>query len=116
MSEIGDEFKVVIVKAIKVLCLKYPSKHRSMLAFLHNALREEGGFQFKKAIVDAILDLLNQVPEMKIEGLNALNWEMSIDRNTPQQLNTVDCGIFMLIKIRLKKIFNMSICHTIIRY
>jgi coatomer protein complex subunit gamma len=72
MSEIGDEFKVVIVKAIKVLCLKYPSKHRSMLAFLHNALREEGGFQFKKAIVDAILDLLNQVPEMKIEGLNAL--------------------------------------------
>ena len=72
MSEIGDEFKVVIVKAIKVLCLKYPSKHRSMLAFLHNALREEGGFQFKKAIVDAILDLLEQVPEMKVEGLNAL--------------------------------------------
>ncbi len=72
MSEIGDEFKVVIVKAIKALCLKYPSKHRSMLAFLHNALREEGGFQFKKAIVDAILDLLRQVPEMKIEGLNAL--------------------------------------------
>ena len=33
---------------------------------------EEGGFQFKKAIVDAILDLLGQVPEMKVEGLNAL--------------------------------------------
>ena len=72
MSEIGDEFKVFIVKAIQVLCLKYPNKHRSMLAFLHNALREEGGFAFKKAIVDTILDLLNQVPEMKVEGLNAL--------------------------------------------
>ena len=83
MSEIGDEFKVVIVKAIKVLCLKYPSKHRSMLAFLHNALREEGGFQFKKAIVDAILDLLNQVPEMKIEGLNALG-EFIEDCEFPQ--------------------------------
>lgn len=72
MSEIGDEFKVVIVKAIRVLCLKYPKKHRSMLAFLHNCLREEGGYQFKKAIVDTILDLLGQVPEMKVEGLNAL--------------------------------------------
>lgn len=31
MTEIGDEFKIVVVKAIRELCIKYPAKHRSMV-------------------------------------------------------------------------------------
>ena len=31
MTEIGDEFKIVVVKAIRELCVKYPAKHRSMV-------------------------------------------------------------------------------------
>jgi hypothetical protein len=32
MTEIGDEFKIVVVKAIRELCVKYPAKHRSMVS------------------------------------------------------------------------------------
>ena len=34
MSEITDEFKVVVVKAIHELCLRYPAKYRVLLMFL----------------------------------------------------------------------------------
>ena len=44
MGEIGDEFKVVVVKAIRELCVKYPAKHRAMVSFLATFLREEGGY------------------------------------------------------------------------
>jgi hypothetical protein len=34
MGEITDEFKVVVVKAIHELCLRYPGKYRVLLMFL----------------------------------------------------------------------------------
>ncbi|ONL95695.1 Coatomer subunit gamma [Zea mays] len=58
MSDIADEFKIVVVEAIRSLCLKFPLKYRSMLNFLSNSLREEGGFEYKKAIVDSIVTLI----------------------------------------------------------
>jgi coatomer protein complex subunit gamma len=42
----------MVVDAIRALCLKYPQKHRVLINFLSNLLREEGGFEFKKSIVD----------------------------------------------------------------
>ena len=30
MSDIADEFKIVVVEAIRSLCLKFPLKHRSL--------------------------------------------------------------------------------------
>jgi coatomer subunit gamma len=36
MGEITDEFKVVVVKAIHELCLRYPAKYRVLLIFLSN--------------------------------------------------------------------------------
>lgn len=69
MAEIGDEFKIVVVKAIRELCLKYPKKHRVMVGFLATFLREEGGFEFKKSIVDSIVDLMNAMPETKESSL-----------------------------------------------
>ena len=40
MSEIADEFKIVVVDAIRSMCLKYPNKHRTMMSFLSSILRE----------------------------------------------------------------------------
>lgn len=36
MGEITDEFKIVVVKAIHELCVRYPAKYRSLLLFLSN--------------------------------------------------------------------------------
>ncbi|KAE8716684.1 Coatomer subunit gamma-2 [Hibiscus syriacus] len=69
MSDIADEFKIVVVEAIRSLCLKFPLKHRSLMNFLSNILREEGGFEYKKAIVDSIVILIRDIPEAKETGL-----------------------------------------------
>jgi coatomer protein complex subunit gamma len=69
MSEIGDEFKIVVVKAIRELCTKYPAKHRVMVSFLATFLREEGGYDFKKAIVDSIVELMTTIPDTKETSL-----------------------------------------------
>ncbi|KXT08001.1 hypothetical protein AC579_5167 [Pseudocercospora musae] len=69
MSEITDEFKVTIVEAIRTLCLKFPSKQARMLAFLSGILREEGGYDFKRAVVESMFDLIKFVPDSKEEAL-----------------------------------------------
>ncbi|KAJ8467044.1 hypothetical protein OPV22_029596 [Ensete ventricosum] len=69
MSDIADEFKIVVVEAIRTLCLKFPLKYRSMMNFLSNILREEGGFDYKKAIVDSIVILIRDIPDAKEIGL-----------------------------------------------
>mmetsp|Transcript_22125 Transcript_22125/g.60750 ORF Transcript_22125/g.60750 Transcript_22125/m.60750 type:complete len:785 (-) Transcript_22125:289-2643(-) len=72
MSEIADDFKIVVVDAIRAMCLKFPQKHRLLMTFLANVLREEGGFQYKKAIVDTLLVIIARVPEAKEAGLSHL--------------------------------------------
>lgn len=72
MCEISDEFKIVVVDAIHSLCLKYPEKHRSLLQFLSNILREEGGFDYKKAIIETILTIIADLPTSKEIGLSYL--------------------------------------------
>ena len=41
MSEISDEFKVVVVQAVRSLCTKLPRKHGVMMTFLSSMLRDE---------------------------------------------------------------------------
>lgn len=41
MSEISDEFKIVVVQAIRSLCAKFPRKHSVLMTFLAGMLREE---------------------------------------------------------------------------
>ena len=36
MSDIADEFKIVVVEAIRSLCLKFPQKYRALMNFLSN--------------------------------------------------------------------------------
>ncbi|XP_072418986.1 coatomer subunit gamma-2 [Chiloscyllium punctatum] len=69
VSEISDEFKVVVVEAISALCQKYPRKHSVMMNFLSNMLRDEGGFEYKRAIVDCIINIIEENPDSKETGL-----------------------------------------------
>ncbi|KAF7965672.1 hypothetical protein HWV62_42376 [Athelia sp. TMB] len=72
MTEITDEFKVIIVDAIRSLCLKFPLKHASMLTFLSGVLRDEGGYDFKRAVVEAIFDMIKFIGDCKEQALSYL--------------------------------------------
>jgi len=63
LSDIADEYKITIVRSLQKLCLTYPAKHRVLVGFLSNFLREEGGFDFKRSIVSSIVSLIRTVPE-----------------------------------------------------
>ncbi|GKC10195.1 coatomer subunit gamma-2 [Tanacetum coccineum] len=69
MFDIADEFNIVVVDAIRSLCLKFPIKYRTLMNFLSNILREEGGFEYKKAIVDSIVILIRDILDAKESGL-----------------------------------------------
>jgi coatomer protein complex subunit gamma len=68
MNEIADEFKIIIVEAVRSLCIKFPSKQFQMMTFLATGLRDEGGYELKGTIVDAIFDIVNKIPESKEMG------------------------------------------------
>lgn len=72
LSEIDDEFKVIVVGSIGQLCEKYPSKHAIMMDFLSDMLRQEGGYAYKKAIVDTIIKIIEGFEETKDKGLEQL--------------------------------------------
>merc|ERR1719272_648623 len=72
LAEISDEFKIVVVNAIKTLCMKFPKKHSSMMTILAGVLRDDGGFEYKKVVVDTIVEIIQNVPEAKEPGLEQL--------------------------------------------
>ncbi|KAI9740053.1 MAG: coatomer subunit gamma [Claussenomyces sp. TS43310] len=69
MADITDEFKITIVEAIRTLCLKFPNKQAGMLLFLSGILRDEGGYEFKRSVVESMFDLIKFVPESKEDAL-----------------------------------------------
>jgi coatomer protein complex subunit gamma len=83
MTEIGTSMKVVVIKAIRQLCMRYPRKSGILLQFMHNCLRDEGEFAYKQALVNTILDLMDKLDGMKTAGLNALG-EFIEDCEFPQ--------------------------------
>jgi len=81
MTDIADEFKIVVVEAIRSLCLKFPQKYRALMNFLSGVLREDGGFEYKKAIVDSILILIREIPDAKESGLAHLCQFIEVSRS-----------------------------------
>lgn len=69
VSEISDEFKVVVVQAIRTLCQKYPRKHTVLMNFLSAMLRDEGGLEYKAAIADTIIAVMEANADAKEAGL-----------------------------------------------
>lgn len=72
MSDISDEFKIVVVGAIRSLCQKFPRKLLALMTFLASMLRDEGGFEYKRAIVDTVIHIIEDSPEAKDVGLSHL--------------------------------------------
>ncbi|XP_057372762.1 coatomer subunit gamma-2-like [Daphnia carinata] len=72
VSEISDEFKVVVVEAIRSLGLKYPRKHSTLMSFLSGMLRDEGGLEYKASIADTIIAIVEDNPDAKEAGLTHL--------------------------------------------
>lgn len=72
MSEITDEFKIIVIDAVRTLCLKFPNKHTGILAFIADNLMEEGGYTFKKAVVEALFDIIHDIPEAVEDALGHL--------------------------------------------
>ncbi|XP_011310488.1 coatomer subunit gamma [Fopius arisanus] len=72
VSEISDEFKVVVVQAIRALCQKFPRKHAVLMNFLSALLRDEGGLEYKAAIADTIIAVMEGNAEAKEAALGHL--------------------------------------------
>ncbi|ORX37310.1 adaptin N terminal region-domain-containing protein [Kockovaella imperatae] len=69
MSDITDEFKIIVVDAIRSLCLKFPAKQAVMLTFLSGVLRDEGGYEFKQSVVEAIFDMIKYIKDCRETAL-----------------------------------------------
>ncbi|WRT67892.1 uncharacterized protein IL334_004866 [Kwoniella shivajii] len=69
MADITDEFKIIVVDAIRSLCLKFPAKQAVMLSFLSGVLRDEGGYDFKHAVVEAIFDMIKFIKDCRETAL-----------------------------------------------
>ncbi|OAD06406.1 hypothetical protein MUCCIDRAFT_72417 [Mucor lusitanicus CBS 277.49] len=72
MLDVPDDFKIIVVDAIQSLCLKFPAKQSTMLTFLGNLLRDEGGFHYKKTIVEAMTAMVKHIPECREAALSQL--------------------------------------------
>lgn len=73
MDEITEDFKIVIIEAIENLALKFPSKHKKLVAFLTDLLRDDGSLQLKSSIVDALFDLIKFLPDVSAKQLILMN-------------------------------------------
>lgn len=72
VADITDEFKVVIVQAIRALCTKFPRKQSVLINFLSQMLREEGGLAYKTSIVDTMITIIEENADAKEAGLSHL--------------------------------------------
>lgn len=73
MDEITEDFKTVIIDAIENLALKFPSKHKKLVSFLTDLLRDDGSLQLKSSIVDALFDLIRFLPDANAKQLILMN-------------------------------------------
>jgi len=72
LYDVPDEFKIVVVDGVKQLATKFPDKHRTILSMLGAALREDGGYAFKRALVNSILSIMTNIPSCTDAALQAL--------------------------------------------
>ncbi|KAI2503067.1 coatomer subunit alpha [Fragilaria crotonensis] len=82
LTDIADEYKITVVRSLQQLCLTYPSKHRVLVGFLSNFLREEGGFDFKRSIVASIVSLIRLVPETTESSLHLYSSTIELSSKT----------------------------------
>lgn len=72
LYQIAEEYKVMVVHSLELVCLTYPTKSRIVIGFLSKFLRDEGGFLFKKTIVKTIVSLIQKIPEDDVRDIALL--------------------------------------------
>lgn len=72
LPELSDEFKIVVVDAMKVLSVKFPTKYAVLLQFLSEALHEEGGAEYKRAVLETVVSIIKTNPAAKEAALQHL--------------------------------------------
>lgn len=63
LNSVSDDYQISLVNSLLKLCLKYPSKHMLLVSFLSKFLRDQGTFEFKRAIVQGLVSLCKTHPE-----------------------------------------------------
>ena len=81
--------------------------------FLSNILREEGGFEYKKAIVDSIVILIRDIPDAKESGL--LHLCEFIEDCEFTYLST-QVGIYLFCCFSLPPIVNVVLMYPIFTF
>ncbi|KAJ4461234.1 Coatomer subunit gamma (CopG) [Paratrimastix pyriformis] len=67
--DIPDESRVEVVQAMQALCLRMPARVGAVFNFLSTCLRTEGGYDYKKTIVDTYLSIIEKIPTAQTDGL-----------------------------------------------
>ena len=66
IHDVSDDFKIIIIDAVRALSLGFPQEWKSIVKFLIDVLKNsEGGFKFKNSIIEAIIDIVSFVPQSK---------------------------------------------------
>eukprot|EP00762_Andalucia_godoyi_P003614 ANDGO_00647.mRNA.1 Coatomer subunit gamma len=68
IGDLSDEFRLVVVHALRELVSRQPARARAVISFLAGFLHDEGGFEYKRAIVDTILDVLERESAAQIQA------------------------------------------------
>ncbi|SMN19524.1 similar to Saccharomyces cerevisiae YNL287W SEC21 Gamma subunit of coatomer, a heptameric protein complex that together with Arf1p forms the COPI coat [Maudiozyma saulgeensis] len=64
--DVSDDFKIIIIDAVRTLSLNFPQEWKSIVKFLMDVLKNsEGGLKFKNTVVEAIIDIVSFIPESK---------------------------------------------------
>jgi coatomer protein complex subunit gamma len=69
IADVSDEYKIIVIDAIRNLCLKFKNKYQAIMNVLSTMLRDEGGFEYKRKIVDTFLEIIQIIPDAKERGL-----------------------------------------------
>lgn len=73
IHDVSDDFKIIIVDAVRTLSLNFPQEWKSIVTFLIDVLKNsEGGFKYKNSIVEALIDIVSFVPQSKELALENL--------------------------------------------
>lgn len=73
IHDVSDDFKIIIIEAVRSLSLNFPNEWKTVLQFLIDVLKNgEGGFKFKNNIVEALIDVVTFIPQAKEMALENL--------------------------------------------
>jgi coatomer protein complex subunit gamma len=106
-----DEYKVHIIASLRRLCLAHPSKHKEIVDLMGTFLRDEGGYAFKKYVVQAIVSMMQQLTASSTSSDTSSDCDIHndfVDRSNNSMSMTMDVSPFA---IRVKDLSLSWLCE-----